>query len=47
MKTTYDLMIMCGAEYFKQLERWCIWVDTHLACNLCAMAYDYIARGDY
>lgn len=47
MKTTHDLMFMCTAEYWQQLKRWSMWLVTFSPCTMCAIAYDYIARGDY
>jgi len=51
MKTTVDFMCMCVSTHMKCIERWeeCeILLSTFfVSTTMCAMAYDYIARGEY
>ena len=47
MTTTRDLLAMCVNEYFAQLSRFGVYHHDMLTPYLCAMAFDYIARGDY
>lgn len=46
--TYRDLMSMCVSEYMTKIgELFLIDSITLTGCNMCAIAYDYIARGDY
>lgn len=54
MITVYDLLSLCCYAYYEQLERIGLYIDTDnctekqfFTCNICAMAYDMILRGDY
>ena len=48
MKTTRDLLKMVCDIYFKQLENiYELTPRKMLPCTMCALSYDYIARGDY
>ena len=51
MKTTVDFMWICVDTHMNCLERWSEWGvpsgTFFVSITMCAMAYDYIARGDY
>lgn len=51
MKTTNDFMNMCLSAHNECIQRWSSWeVPSRIfviSSIMCAMAYDYIARGDY
>jgi len=51
MKTTVDFMWMCVDTHMECLERWSEWgiqsETFFVSTTMCAMAYDYIARGEY
>ena len=51
MKTTKDCMNLCVSTHMECIKRWPWWEISsriHVMTSImCAMAYDYIARGDY
>lgn len=51
MTTTKDCMNLCVSAHMDCIKRWVSWEvssHTHVVSSImCAMAYDYIARGDY
>ena len=51
MKTTEDFMWMCVETHMNCIKRWSGWGKPsstfQISIMMCAMAYDYIAKGDY